>query len=159
MSNRSIDEGQAFVRDLGERVVSTFLEIFIPMVFVVGGAVRVGWGTAAATAGFGAATAFLTTVLAWYGALKALKNPYVDLAYRSAVTFVQTLVGYMLAATTSTLLTFDWDTALKASIGAAGVALTKGLIGLNSPTFAASTLVHFPQLNTKHPHGSLARAA
>jgi hypothetical protein len=68
-----------------------------------------------------------------------------DLVYRAVVTFGQTLLGLAVAAGAVSALTFDWDTALKASVIAAGTALLKGLIGINSKdTLGASTFDQVP---------------
>ncbi|HET6209423.1 MAG TPA: hypothetical protein VFD94_03530, partial [Jatrophihabitans sp.] len=48
----------------------------------------------------------------------------------------------LIAAGAISALSFDWDTALKASVIAAGTALLKGLIGVNAQdTLGASPLV------------------
>jgi len=129
-----------FLTDLAERVLSTFLQVFLAT--ILSETVKVMWGDAAAIALFAAFASFLTTTLVWMGALKLIENPYVDLVYRAVITFGQTLLGYVTAAGLISALSFNWSMALKMSLVAAGVSLLKGLIGLNnSRTLGASPVV------------------
>ncbi|WP_375490211.1 holin [uncultured Jatrophihabitans sp.] len=129
---------KAFWTDLGERVVSTFLQVFLATLLATQsvatgfGHSRADWVNATMVALLAAFAALLTTLLLWLTSRKPIANPLVDLAYRAVVTFGQTLAGYVAAAGLVSALTFDWDTALVASASAAGTALLKGLIGATS---------------------------
>lgn len=132
---------QVFI-DIAERVGSTFAQVFLATVLAAAGA-HVMWGDAAAVAGMAAFVSLLTSVVLWLTThVHGLSNPYVDLFYRSGITFLQTLVAYATAAGVFSILDFGWSMALKASLVAAGTSLLKGLIGLNNPaTLGASPLV------------------
>lgn len=136
---------EQFLADLAERVGSTFVQVFLASVLATSAgsvAARVDWLDSAFIGLLAAFAAFLTTVLSWTVHRKPFANAYLDLAYRAAITFGQTLLGYVVAAGAISALDFDWDSALKASALAAGAALLKALIGLNSRhTAGAATLV------------------
>jgi hypothetical protein len=132
-----------------ERVVSTFLQAFIAALLATSpGAVEshVDWGNSFWIGIFAAATSLLTSLMTLIQSLKEkiFDKPGLDLVYRAVVTFGQTLIGLAVAAGAVSALTFDWDTALKASVIAAGTALLKGLIGINAKTFGASTFDRIP---------------
>ncbi len=141
---------EQFGRDLAERVATTFLQAFLATLLAgaatavgpSGAVVRVGWFDAAMVGLLAAAVALFTTLAAWMAQSGPIANPYFDLGYRGVLTFVQTLLGYLVAAGSISALAFDWDAALLASLVAAGTALLKGLIGLNNrDTVGASSLV------------------
>lgn len=137
--------------DILERVGATFLQTFLGVVFagtavisLHGPKTSVDWLDALGIAAFAAVAALLTSALRWGTQLLRNDrkiNPYLDLLYRVLITFAQTLLGYVSAAGAISALSFNWNTALVASAGAAGQALFKGLIGLHAPTLGASTLV------------------
>lgn len=127
--------------DLAERVGSTFAQVFLAVVLAVAGT-HVDWGNAAAIAAFAAITALLTTLLSWGLLNRVIHNAYLDLVYRSALTFGQTLAGLLVAAGAISALEFGWTAALKTALIAAGTALLKGLIGMHAPaTLGAATFV------------------
>jgi len=131
--------------DFFERVISTFLQAFIAALLSTsagGEQSKVDWFNASMIGLFAAGVAVVTSLLTLIkSAQKYFNRPYIDLAYRAVVTFVQTFLGSLVAAGAVSALTFDWDTALKASLIAAGTALVKGLIGVNAlSTVGASTL-------------------
>ena len=131
--------------DIAERVVSTFLQAFMAALLATSsGGVNshVDWLNAFMIGLFAALVSVVTSLLTALQSLqKYFVKPYVDLVYRTVITFGQTLLGLLVAAGAVSALTFDWDTALKASLIAAGTALVKGLIGVNSKaTVGAATL-------------------
>ena len=139
---------EQFVIDLAERAGATFLQAFLSAVVATGIATPVGgltnsrWFDGLMVGLLAAITAVLTTLVTWLSNMKPITNPYVDLLYRTVVTFGQTLLGYLVASGAVSALSFNWNAALLSSALAAMGALTKALIGLNSPhTQGASTLV------------------
>lgn len=127
--------------DVVERVLSTFAQAFLAAIIVTSPGQRVSWTDAAAIAAFAAAASLLTSGVTALTTLK-VSNPYLDLLERALVTFLQTLVGLVAAAGTISALSFDWTTAVKLSLIAAGAALLKGLAGLaNKDTLGASVFV------------------
>lgn len=133
--------------DIAERVVSTFLQAFIAALLSTsagGIEARVDWLNALLIGLFAALVALVTSLLVLLRSVrkKFSTYPLLDLAYRAVLTFVQTFSGLLLAAGAASALTFDYDTALKTSVIAAGTALLKGLVGINAEdTAGASTLV------------------
>lgn len=132
---------KAFLVDLAERVGTTFLFAFLP--FVVEAAPgHVNYGRAAAVALLAAAGSFFTTLLLWMTDSKLHFNPYLDLAYRAVITFVQVLLGYVVAAGAISAFDFQWNRAVQLALVAAASSLFKALIGLNNPkTLGASTIL------------------
>lgn len=140
-------KGQKFVHDLLERVLATFLQAFLAAVLATaavtapdGSHINVDWLNSIGIGLLAALAALLTTVLVWMINRKPIANPYFDLGYRSVITFGQTLVGYVTAAGVISALKFDWNTAVLASLLAAGQALLKGLIGLSNIHTAGASL-------------------
>jgi hypothetical protein len=131
---------RAFFIDLGERMGTTFIIGFLTA--SLPGDHQVSLLQALAIGALAAVASFFTTLLIWFGALKKISNPYVDLIYRAAVTFGQTLLARVVAAGAISALAFDWNTALRISLVAAGSSLLKGLIGfLNPATLGASPIL------------------
>lgn len=132
---------QAFFVDLAERVFSTFLITFLPFVLTAppGG---VNYGRALGIALLAAAVSFFTTLVLWMTGSKLHLNPYFDLVYRAVITFVQSLLGYLVAAGVVSAFDFQWNRAVQLSAIAAGASLLKALIGLNNPkTLGASPIL------------------
>ena len=130
---------RVFLIDLGERTGATFGQAFLSVVIVAGG--KVVWIDAVFTGLFAAAITVLSTGVQWLISHKPISNAYIDLGYRTGLTFGQTLLGAMAAAGTVSALAFHWTAALSAAAVAAGTALLKGLIGLNSiKTLGASAV-------------------
>lgn len=133
--------------DLGERVGSTFAQAFLAALFAtvsVQGAVQpshqVSWAAAASIGLLAAAASFVSTLLLWMVKVKPLANRYLDLAYRVAMTFAQTLLGYLTAAGAVSAFSFNWNAALLASLTAAGQAALKGIIGVTNPRTAGAAV-------------------
>jgi hypothetical protein len=137
--------------DIGERVGSTFIQTFLSTLVVttavvgpvVTGRTRTDWLGALGVAATAAVVALLTSVVRWLVRMLdsgTLLNPYLDLVYRTVMTFAQTLLGYVTMAGPVPLFKFDWNTALAASLVAAGTALAKAAVGLHAPTLGAAVL-------------------
>lgn len=132
------------LRDFAERTLSTFVQVYLAVVLASIGTIedaRVPWVDAFFVALFATAVAVVTSVVKNGAGLK-ITSPMLDLAYRTALTFAQTLLGLMVAAGTIGALSFDWPAAIRLSLIAAAGALLKGLAGLNNnQTLGASTFV------------------
>lgn len=140
-------KAKALAIDLAERVGSTFAEAFLAALFatvsvqgVVQPSHQVDWVTAAAIGLMAAAVAFLSTLLLWMVKTKPITNRYLDLLYRVAMTFAQTLLGYLTAAGAVSAFSFNWNAALLASLTAAGQAALKGIIGVTNPRTAGAAV-------------------
>lgn len=140
-----------------ERVGFTFVQSFIAALVAMspsGAAARVDWAQAFSIALFAAAVTVVTSALMFVKTLRVDLDrwPFGDLVYRTALTFVQTLAGLMLASMTMSALTFHWDSALKAATVAAGQALLKSLAGIGRPdTRGASVFVPAPPPRAPRP--------
>lgn len=153
----TLTKSEQFLVDLAERVISTFLQAFLAALLTTSAVtdastnpnVHVSWLDAAMIGLLAAVVSALTTLLVWLTDVKAIENPYVDLVYRVVVTFVQTLLGYLVAAGTMSALDFNWNAALLAAAVAAGAALLKALIGLNAASRGVSVI---PRPDARHYH-------
>lgn len=123
-----------FFIDLAERVGFTFIFVFVTTIYAASTGLNVDrWQAGLLTAAFSALITLGTTLLAHAGLVR-IHDPKVDLLYRVVTTFGQSLLGLMLAATTSNLITFDWDGAVKVACGAALASLLKALSGFRDPS-------------------------
>jgi hypothetical protein len=127
-----------------ERVASTFLQAFIAALLATssgGQQSKVDWVNSLLVGVFAALACVLTSVLTLMPKVKKFfDDEHLDLVYRTVMTFAQTFVGLVAAAGLISALSFDYDTAFKTSVIAAGTALLKALIGVNSATSGAATL-------------------
>jgi hypothetical protein len=129
------------IRDLAERLVATFALAFIANVVVTQHGANVQWFDALGVAGFATLIVAGTTVLVRVAKLH-LVDPLGDLLIRSALTFVQYVLGAMIAASAASLFTFHWSTVLLGALVATAGSAMKALAGIANPgTKGASVAV------------------
>lgn len=140
-----------YLLDPFERAASTFVQQLVIVLLTATGAsllVTQNWAVALDSAGFAALLSLATSLLTFW---VSVKPPAVDLALRLLKTFVQSVLGTLLANNVQSVVHADWKGALSLALPVTLAALLKGIAAFSLPGTIGASLLPAPALPDAEP--------